>query len=137
MVHHDAVRMVHPVQAGDASFAVLHCIGVGVSRQHAKPRYVKPGVRLMRRMLCLFSALAVAVPAPLASVPARADRSCSAGSVTIPQAIEIAREAGLVRVKKVECDDGLWEVEGWTEAGREIEVEIDPRTGRIVKVERD
>jgi uncharacterized membrane protein YkoI len=75
----------------------------------------------------------------LATAPATAmaDRSCAGGAVSMPQAIEIAQGAGLVRVEEVECDDGLWEVEGWTAAGREIEVEIDPRSGRIVKVDRD
>lgn len=83
------------------------------------------------------------VPAALAGLiaaaptAALADRSCSSGTVTIPQAIEIAQGAGLVREKEVECDDGLWEVEGWTASGHEIEVEIDPRTGRIVTVDHD
>ena len=66
---------------------------------------------------------------------ARANDRC--GPVSAEQAIAIARSVGLVRVTEVECDDGEWEVEGYDARGREIEVEIDSRTGRITDVERD
>ena len=57
--------------------------------------------------------------------------------VTAEQAIEIARQHGLVDLKEVERDNGKWEVEGRDAQGREIEVEIDIRTGQVVSVERD
>ena len=78
--------------------------------------------------------LALSTAAP---PPARADDDgCHAG-IGRQQAIAIARSVGLVRVEEVECDDDEWEVEGWDARGREIEVEIDARTGRIKEVDRD
>ncbi len=73
----------------------------------------------------------------LATAPALADERCDRGPVRAEQAIEIARGVGVALVKELECDDGRWEVEGRDQRGREIEVEIDPRTGRVLKVERD
>lgn len=83
-----------------------------------------------RAMLFGFAGAAVA----LAGGPALADDWC--GPVTAEQAVAIARSVGLVRVTEVECDDGEWEVEGHDASGREIEVEIDSRTGRIKEVDR-
>jgi uncharacterized membrane protein YkoI len=40
-------------------------------------------------------------------------------------------------VEEVDRDDGKWEVEGKDASGREIEVDIDARSGKVVKVERD
>jgi uncharacterized membrane protein YkoI len=57
--------------------------------------------------------------------------------ITAEQAIEIARQQGLVTVEEVDRDDGKWEVEGKDASGREIEVDIDARSGKVVKVERD
>jgi uncharacterized membrane protein YkoI len=51
--------------------------------------------------------------------------------------VRIARTTGLVRVEEVDCDDSKWEVEGRDARGREIEVEVSARTGRILDVDRD
>lgn len=68
----------------------------------------------------------------LATAPAAAQ------TVTIEQAVATARESGVVEFKEVELDDGReWEVEGRDADGRKIEVEIDARTGAVIKVERD
>lgn len=90
----------------------------------------------MTRMLTRRAGLLAIGIAPLAAAgPAFADR-CS-GPVTVEEAIRIARGAGVASVEEVECDDGRWEVEGRDARGREIEVDIDARTGRVIKVERD
>lgn len=81
--------------------------------------------------------LACAAALCLAPFAAFADERCDRGPVRAEQAIEIARGAGVALIKELECDDGRWEVEGRDARGREIEVEIDPRTGRVLKVERD
>lgn len=79
---------------------------------------------------------ATAAAAALLATPAAADGRCE-GPVIIAEAVRIAATAGLVRAEKVECDDGKWEVEGRDARGREIEVDVDPRSGRILKVGRD
>lgn len=81
--------------------------------------------------------LACAVALCLAPFAAFAGERCDRGPVRAGQAIEIARGVGVVLVKELECDDGRWEVEGRDAGGREIEVKIDPRTGRVLRVERD
>jgi len=86
-----------------------------------------------RLILPALAALAACLGGP--ALADRADR-CR-GPVTAERAIQIAREAGVATVREVECDDGVWEVDGRDAAGREIEVEIDPQSGRVLKVDRD
>ncbi|WP_439633598.1 PepSY domain-containing protein [Glycocaulis sp.] len=45
------------------------------------------------------------------------------------QAIDIAREHGMVRITQVELDGRYWEVEGYDQRRRWMEIEIDARTG--------
>jgi uncharacterized membrane protein YkoI len=75
---------------------------------------------------------ALAQPAP---APAATPRECQ-GGIDETRATEIGRQAGVAQVREVECDDGKWEVEGRDAEGRAIEVEIDPRDGRVLKTER-
>lgn len=89
----------------------------------------------LRRRAALTAALALP-PFGLAR-PAAAEPDRCRGPVTAEGAIAIAREAGLAQVTSVECDDGRWEVEGRDTGGRKMEVEIDPRTGRILDIEHD
>jgi uncharacterized membrane protein YkoI len=89
----------------------------------------------LRRRAALAAALAL--PGVGLARPAAADDDRCRGPVTAERAIEIARQAGMVRVTEVECDDGTWEIEGRDARGREMEVEIDPRTGRILDIEYD
>lgn len=69
--------------------------------------------------------------------PALADDRCDRAGTRAEGAIEIARGAGVALVEDLDCDDGRWEVEGRDGNGREIEVRIDPRTGQVLRVERD
>jgi uncharacterized membrane protein YkoI len=75
--------------------------------------------------------------AALAAAPARAGDDDCHGPIGRWQAIAIAHTVGLVRVEEVDCDDGKWEVEGLDAFGREMEVEVSARTGRILEVEYD
>ena len=61
----------------------------------------------------------------------------SQGTITAEQAIEIAKQQGIVTVEEVDRDNGKWEVEGKDISGKEIEVDIDARSGQVIKVERD
>lgn len=56
--------------------------------------------------------------------------------ITLGRAIEIARTRGLVRATDAVCDDRAWDIEGFDASGREIAVEIDPRSGRVLRVAR-
>jgi uncharacterized membrane protein YkoI len=57
----------------------------------------------------------------------------SVAAISQERAIEIAREQGVATVDEIKLDDGLWEIEGRTEQGRRIEVEI--TNGAVVKRE--
>ncbi len=70
----------------------------------------------------------------LASTPADAKRQRFIDAYV---AREIAFDTGIVEIKEMELDDGIWEIEGWDERHREIELELDARSGGIVKIERD
>lgn len=70
-------------------------------------------------------------PGPTEGPPAAQQQA-----ITAERAIEIAREHGLVELREVERDDDKWEVEGRDAEGREIEIEINLRTGKIVGIER-
>lgn len=67
----------------------------------------------------------------------RASEQSDATQTAISQAraLEIAAEQGVAHVHEVELRDGVWEVEGHTAEDRRIEIEIDPRTGAVVKRE--
>lgn len=58
-------------------------------------------------------------------------------AVTQEQAIATAKAQGMVRVEDIELDDGKWEVEGRTESGREIEVDVSARTGEVLRIDYD
>jgi uncharacterized membrane protein YkoI len=65
------------------------------------------------------------------------ERSAPTSHAAISQqrALEIAAEQGVVRVREVELRRGVWKVEGYTAQGQQIEVEIDPHSGAVVKRE--
>ncbi|MBU8537685.1 PepSY domain-containing protein [Falsiroseomonas tokyonensis] len=93
---------------------------------------------MVRLPLAGFAAavLLLATPA-FAQAPAQLAPGRCAGQVDISRAIEIARGAGIARVDQAECDDRHWEVKGRDAQGREIEVDVAPADGRVVKVDRD
>jgi uncharacterized membrane protein YkoI len=56
-------------------------------------------------------------------------------AVSQERALEIAREQGVATVREVELEDGNWKIEGFTESGQAIEVEINAQSGAVVKRE--
>jgi uncharacterized membrane protein YkoI len=78
------------------------------------------------RLLPLVFAASLALPA-----------AALAAYVDIEQIRFMAFDKGIVKLDKVELDDGVWEVEGEDARGREIEMKVDARSGRIIKLERD
>lgn len=52
------------------------------------------------------------------------------------EAIRIANQHGVQSVEEIERDDHKWEIEGRDVQGREIEIEIDIRTGQVLDIDR-
>ncbi len=73
----------------------------------------------------------------LAAGPAVA-QTVGAGSpmISVDEARDIAAFNGVVLIRKIEFDDGVWKVEGRDRADRRVEMRIDPRTGEIAELER-
>jgi uncharacterized membrane protein YkoI len=61
----------------------------------------------------------------------------AAQPVEIDEVRDMAFERGIVKLKEIELDDGIWEVEGKDARGRKIEMEVEADTGRIIKLKRD
>lgn len=70
-----------------------------------------------------------------AYTPAIAQTATTA--ISIEQATKIARDRGIVQIREIELDDGKWEIEGRDDKGVKREIDIDARTGQIVKDEID
>lgn len=91
-------------------------------------------------MIASLALLAVAAPAPLALANDDGLRAGSAErgyTLSRDEAAQIARAEGMSRIKETERDDGKWEMEGCTRDGREIEIDIDGRSGAILELEID
>lgn len=72
-----------------------------------------------------------------AAAPTALSQQATGLTVTMEEAVAIARDAGLVRIIEAERDDGRWEIEGCDREGREVEIEIDGETGEILKTDID
>lgn len=99
----------------------------------------------MKTLFAAAAALMIAMPASAGAIggvatPLGDQDQCRQASsdqrITRDQAIEIARQHGLVRLKDVDREDYGWEIEGWTADGREIEVEIN-HDGSIRDIDYD
>lgn len=63
-------------------------------------------------------------------------RLAQSDAVSREQAIEIAKNNGLVTLRDVDREVGRWEIEGRDESGRRIEIYIGSRSGEVLKLER-
>ena len=68
----------------------------------------------------------------LGTLPAEA----GAGRLSIEDVRAMAFDKGIATIKEIELDDGVWEVEGRDRSGHKIEMEVDARSGEIVKMRR-
>jgi uncharacterized membrane protein YkoI len=77
--------------------------------------------------------LPVLFAASLAASPA------TARIVDIETVRAMAFDVGIVDIEEIELHRrrGVWEVEGEDASGHEIEMKVDARTGRIIKMKRD
>ena len=78
------------------------------------------------RAIPAFLAFSLGLAAPAAAQP-----------VTIEEVRGMAFDKGIVKLEKVELDDGIWEVKGNDASGHEIEMKVEAGSGQIIKLERD
>lgn len=86
--------------------------------------------------IALAATLGFAAPVIAAAAPGQ-DSNRARGAISANEAMAIARSHGVVRVTDVDRDDGRWEVEGRDRRGRELEVHINIRNGRVIWIDRD
>ena len=56
--------------------------------------------------------------------------------VTMDEARDIAFVNGVVAIRKIEFDDGMWKIYGRDVSGRRVEMKVDPRSGQIAQLEK-
>jgi Peptidase propeptide and YPEB domain len=88
----------------------------------------------MRQRIATIALLSACIAAPMGAMA----QTVGVGTpmVSIGEARDIAVMNGVRYIRKIELDDGKWKVEGRDDAGRRVEMEIDPRTGDIAQLER-
>jgi hypothetical protein len=57
--------------------------------------------------------------------------------VTIDDVRNMAFDKGVVTIKEIELDHGIWEVQGRDAGGHKIEMKVDALSGEIVKIRRN
>jgi uncharacterized membrane protein YkoI len=67
-----------------------------------------------------------------ATLPAAA----GAGHLTIEDVRAMAFDKGIATIKEIELDDSVWEARGRDDSGHKVEMEVDARSGEIVKMRR-
>lgn len=77
------------------------------------------------------------IPFLLASSFALALPAAAAPYVTVDDVRAMALDRGVTKIKEIELDDGVWELEGWDATGAEIKMKVDARSGAIIKMKRD
>lgn len=81
-------------------------------------------------------AAAIGSPAMADDDDRRTARSPQAG-LSIGDVYQRLTADGYTRIEEIERDDGKYEVEARDSQGRQVELDIDAQTGRILEVEHD
>ncbi len=63
--------------------------------------------------------------------------AAGAQHLTIDDVRNMALDRGVVTIKEIELDHGIWEVQGRDAGGHKIEMEVDALSGEIVKMRRN
>ena len=66
-----------------------------------------------------------------------ADNCGGAQHLTIDDVCNMALGRGVVTIKEIELDHGIWEVQGRDAGGHKIEMKVDALSGEIVKMRRN
>jgi Peptidase propeptide and YPEB domain len=86
----------------------------------------------------LFPAAAVILLVVCAAPPgAMAQPRVDASPVSASEAQAIAADNGIVAVRRLRLDEGLWKIEGRDGVGRYVSLKIDRAAGAIVDLYRD
>lgn len=56
--------------------------------------------------------------------------------VSVDEAREIAAFNGVIAIRRIELDEGVWKIEGRDRSDRRVEMKIDPHTGEIAELDR-
>lgn len=91
----------------------------------------------MRRLMMSAAVSASCLLGAISSMSNEARADDFGGSlISMQRAVAIANSIGLVSVNEIQFDDGKWDIEGRDPYGRSLTVDIDGRTGQIVRVDR-
>jgi hypothetical protein len=93
----------------------------------------------MRNRIAIVTLLSAGIAAPLAANPPSAlaqTIGVAPPMLSVSDARDIAVMNGVIYIRKIELDDGMWKVVGRDQAGMRVEMEIDPVTGEIAHLER-
>lgn len=69
--------------------------------------------------------------------PTTGDSQSAAGFLSAAAVLDQLGKQGYTAFTDVELDDGKYELEGRDASGRKVEIDVDARTGTILKVEQD
>ena len=78
------------------------------------------------RVIPVFFALSFLAALPAAAQP-----------VTIDDVRNMALAKGVVQLKEVELDDGIWDVVGYDATGHKIKMRVEAASGAIIKLKRN
>jgi uncharacterized membrane protein YkoI len=62
--------------------------------------------------------------------------AAGAQRLSIDDVRNMALARGVVTIKEIELDDGIWEVQGRDAGGHKVEMKVDALSGEIVKMRR-
>ena len=63
--------------------------------------------------------------------------AAGAQHLTIEDVRNMALDRGVVTIKEIELDHGIWEVQGRDASGHKIEMKVDALSGEVVKMRRN
>jgi hypothetical protein len=93
----------------------------------------RDAMKSMNRKVMGLSALAVLA----ASFGAFAQQVEQQPELTLVQVVQKLEALGYTAIEDVEKDDGVWEAEATAPNGKRVELDLDPKDGRIIKEEPD
>jgi hypothetical protein len=94
----------------------------------------KPKEAVMRTLFAA-ALLILTAAVPLGTARAQTD-GAGPPMVTVDEARDIAAFNGVIIIRRIEFDEGVWKIEGRDRSDRRVEMRIDPESGEIAQLER-